>query len=81
MSDTNPITNMKPAFNESLMHHHGQLSSITLHNVPVDLLNSIEQQVLLIQSRQSQSTGYRQSYELILRELMEHIQLKLTGKN
>ena len=81
MSDTNPITNMKPAFDESLMHHHGQLSSITTHNVPVDLLNTMEQQVLLIQARQGYATGYKQSYELILRELMEHIQLKLTGKN
>jgi hypothetical protein len=68
-------------FNESLMHHHNNLSSITLHNIPVTLLNTIEQQVLLIQARQSQSTGYRQSYELILRELLEHVQLKLTGKN
>jgi len=68
-------------FDESLMVYHNQLSDITNHNVPVDLLNKIEQQVLLIQSRQSYSTGYKQSYELILRELMEHIQLKLTGKN
>ena len=68
-------------FDESLMHHHDQLSSITSHNVPVDLLNSIEQQVHLIQARQSYATGYKQSYSLILRELMEHIQLKLTGKN
>ena len=68
-------------FDESLMHHHDQLSSITTHNVPVDLLNTMEQQVLLIQARQAYVTGHKQSYELILRELMEHIQLKLTGKN
>jgi len=68
-------------FNEDLMVYHNQLSDITNHNVPVDLLNKIEQQVLLIQSRQAYVTGHKQSYELILRELMEHIQLKLTGKN
>ena len=68
-------------FDESLMHHHTQLSSITSHNIPVTLVNAIEQQVLLIQARQGYATGYKQSYELILRELMEHIQLKLTGKN
>jgi len=68
-------------FDESLMHHHDQLSSITSHNVPVNLLNTIEQQVLLIQARQGYATGYKQSYSLVLRELLEHIQLKLTGKN
>jgi len=78
---TKTITNMTNRFDESLMHHHDQLSSITTHNVSIDLLNTIEQQVLLIQARQGYATGYKQSYELILRELMEHIQLKLTGKN
>ena len=78
---TNPITNMINRFDESLMHLHDQLSSITTHNVPVDLVNTMEQQVLLIQARQAYVTGHKQSYELILRELMEHIQLKLTGKN
>jgi len=68
-------------FDESLMHLHDQLSSITAHNVPVNLINTMEQQVLLIQARQAYVTGHKQSYELILRELMEHIQLKLTGKN
>jgi len=68
-------------FDESLMHHHDQLSSITSHNIPVTLANAIEQQVLLIQARQGYATGYKQSYELILRELLEHIQIKLTGKN
>ena len=76
------ITNMtNRIFDESLMHHHDQLSIITAYNVPVDLINTMEQQVLLIQARQSYATGHKQSYELILRELMEHIQLKLTGKN
>jgi hypothetical protein len=68
-------------FDESLMHLHDQLSCITTHNVPVSLVNTMEQQVLLIQARQAYVTGHKQSYELILRELMEHIQLKLTGKN
>jgi len=71
---------MNPKFDESLMHYHGQLSEITEHNVPVDLLNAIEQQVNLIQARQAYATGYKQSYELILRELLMRVQYKLTGK-
>jgi len=71
---------MNTKFDESLMHYHGQLSEITLHSVPVDILNLIEQQVNLIQARQIQATGHRQSYELILRELLMRVQYKLTGK-
>jgi len=71
---------MSTKFDESLMHYHGQLSEITEHNVPVDILNLIEQQVNLIQARQAYATGYKQSYELILRELLMRVQYKLTGK-
>jgi len=71
---------MSTKFDESLMHLHDPLSNITEHNVPVDLLNAIEQQVNLIQARQAYATGYRQSYELILRELLMRVQYKLTGK-
>jgi hypothetical protein len=67
-------------FDESLMHMHDPLSKITENNVPVDLLNTIEQQVHLIQARQAYATGHKQSYELILRELLQKVQLKLTGK-
>jgi len=71
---------MSTKFDESLMHYHEQLSEVTEHNVPVDLLNVIEQQVNLIQARQAYATGYKQSYELILRELLMRVQYKLTGK-
>jgi len=71
---------MNTKFDESLMHLHDPLSNITENNVPVDLLNAIEQQVNLIQARQAYATGYKQSYELILRELLMRVQYKLTGK-
>jgi hypothetical protein len=71
---------MSTKFDESLMYLHNPLSNITESNVPVDLLNAIEQQVNLIQARQAYATGYKQSYELILRELLMKVQYKLTGK-